>query len=120
MRQIEPGLTVYKMLGRLTQCTSLVGYQPFTGPGCHGARFNAVQGVLEQGIIYAGRTAAPALGQRKSSKEFFALFKPLSQAAKAQPGSAGPTSGANFRDQPQHTQKPTQRGQTHVIDFDSD
>lgn len=68
-------------------------------------------------MVHAGKAAPAAIVRRKSSKEFFAMFKPISQSPKPQAAPVAPAPAAEDQDQPQQSKKLTRR---IVIDSDSE
>jgi hypothetical protein len=74
--------------------------------------------------MHAGKAASATMGRRKSSKEYFAAFKPISQSSKhqeAEAGAAADTVDATGNlDELSHTEKPSHRVRTLVTNSDSE
>ena len=60
------------------------------------------------------------MGRRKSSREYFAAFKPISQSPKLQEAAVGLAQPAHAADEPKPAAKATKRQCTLVLSSDSE
>ena len=74
--------------------------------------------------MHAGKAASATLGRRKSSKEYFAAFKPIPQSSKPQEADTGAAAETvdviGDQNEPPQAEKPYHRVRTLVIDSDSE
>ena len=67
-----------------------------------------------------GKAVTATIGRRKSSKEDFAAFKPISQSPKLQKAATGLAPQADDHDEPQRPKNATQRNLAFVLSSDSE
>ena len=71
-------------------------------------------------VISTGKAAPTAISRRKSSKEYFAAFKPISHSPKVQDAATGLAPPADTHDEPKQAKKATRRDCTLVLSSDSE